>query len=111
MAGATVKNVSGIDWDAGALEELARHAAMRDMLEEVATAVRDRARLNASAYYPASRRVQAIIAETGTDSQSAYADVGYDRDQGGFVLWFSEVGTAKMAPRPHLRAALDQTSV
>lgn len=99
-----------IDWDEGALADLARHAAMRDMLEEVATTVRDRARMNASAYYPASRRVQAIVCETGLDAQSAYADVGYDRDQGGFVLWFSEVGTTKMAPRPHLRAALEQSS-
>lgn len=100
-----------IDWDESALAELASHAAMRDMLDEVATKVRDAARRNASAYYPASRRVQAIVTDSGVDGQSAFADVGYDRNASGFVLWFSEVGTTKMAPRPHLRAALEQTGI
>ena len=100
-----------IDWDESALAELASHAAMRDMLDEVATKVRDVARRNASAYYPASRRVQAIVTDSGVDAQSAFADVGYDRNASGFVLWFSEVGTTKMAPRPHLRAALEQTGI
>ena len=100
-----------IDWNEAALAELARTAAMRDMLDEVAGRVRDTARANAAAYYPASRRVQSIVSEAGVDGQSAFADVGYNRDDSGFVLWFSEVGTVKMSPRPHLRAALDQTRV
>lgn len=100
-----------IVWDQSALAELAQREEMRRFLGEIAEDVAVRARSNASAYYPATRRVQAIITRSGTDGESAYADVGYASDQPGFVLWFSEVGTVNMSPRPHLRAALQQTKV
>lgn len=100
-----------IDWDEAALEALASHPAMREMLDDVATQVRNRARDNASGYYAPSRRISAIITESGTDRQGAFADVGYDRTHPGFVLFFSEVGTSRMSPRPHLRAAVEQTRI
>lgn len=100
-----------IKWDGAAIAELESRPEVRDYLGKIADKVRDDARANARSYYPASRRVQAIISRTGTDAQGAYADVGYDATQSGFVLWFSEVGTVKMSPRPHLRAAVASNAV
>jgi HK97 gp10 family phage protein len=103
--------MTGIRWDQAALAALAASDEMRDLLDEVAATVRDTARSNAAAYYPASPRVRAIITRSGSDEQGAWADVGYDADSPGFVLFFSEVGTVHMAPRPHLRAAVEQTRI
>lgn len=98
-----------IDWNRAALDELLHSQAIADMLDHAGRAVRDQARRNAASYYPASRRILAIVSRSGDDGQSAYADVGYDKDHPGFVLFFSEVGTLRTPPRPHLRPALDQT--
>lgn len=101
--------MSTIRWDQDALSELETGSAMRDMLHRAGNAVRDQARANVKSYYPSTMRYKAIWTESGVDAKSAYADVGYDRSQPGFVLFYSEVGTSLMSPRPHLRAALDET--
>ena len=97
-----------VDWRAGALDELASSPEMRSFLGDVADDIVDQARTNARAFYPGTNRVRAIAKETGVDAESAYADVGYTPTHPGFVLWWSEVGTQHMSPRPHLRAALQQ---
>lgn len=98
-----------IHWNRGALEELASSDAMRNMLHKAGNAVRDTARANVQSHYPGTQRARAIWTESGTDAESAYADVGYRRSSPGWVLFYSEIGTSLMSPRPHLRAALDQT--
>lgn len=100
-----------IRWNDDALAELASGEPMREFIEGVGNKVRNNARANVKGHYPATRRDRAIVTESGTDEQSAYADVGYDKTQPGFVLFYSEVGTSTMSPRPHLRAALDQTRI
>lgn len=98
-----------INWNEAALAELESSEAMQNMLHKAGNAVRDQARANVKSYYPSTRREKAIWTDSGVDAKSAYADVGYDRTQPGWVLFYSEVGTSLMSPRPHLRAALDQT--
>ena len=97
-----------IDWDAAALASLAELPAVAEFIEDVAGKVAKQARGNASGHYPGTSRTRGIEAESGRDSRGVYSDVGYTRTHPGFVLWWSEVGTQKMSPRPHLRAALHQ---
>ena len=97
-----------IEWNAGALAALAESAEVAAFVESAAAKVRDQARVNAAAHYPGTSRTRGIEAESGRDSQGVYSDVGYTRTHPGFVLWWSEVGTEQMSPRPHLRAALHQ---
>lgn len=100
-----------IDWTPGVLNALARTPEMAALLNRAAEKVADQARTNAAAHYPGSTRPLGIDTATGVDARSAYADVGYTRTHPGFVLWWSEVGTQRMAPRPHLRRALAQVSL
>lgn len=97
-----------IDWAPGALAALAESPEVAAFIESAATKVRDQARNNAAAQYPGTSRTRGIAVESGRDAHGAYSDVGYTRTHPGFVLWWSEVGTQQMSPRPHLRAALHQ---
>lgn len=88
-----------------ALRELERAAETRALAERAAEGVRDRARRNAR---PISRDLsEAIVStEAGEDAEGVFADVGYDRNAPGFVLWWHEVGTKHYPATPHLRPAL-----
>lgn len=90
----------------GALERLERSAETREVIEEAAKVVRDRARQNARPIAP--DRVDGIVAESGQDEKGVYADVGYDKTHPGFVLWWHEVGTSQHPASPHLRPALNR---
>lgn len=88
-----------------ALRELERSAEMHQLADKVAKEVRDRARRNARVISP--RLSDAIIAAPSEeDSDGVYADVGYDKNAPGFVLWWHEVGTKNYPATPHLRPAL-----
>ena len=94
-----------INIDPRALDRLARDAEMRRVLEDAAVKVRDEARSNAASVD--AGRASAIVADEPTeDAESAYVDVGYEKGDPGFVLWFHEVGTVNHPARPHLRPAL-----
>lgn len=97
-----------VNWDRAALKALETSEAMQSMLHRAGNAVRDQARANVQGHYPGTRRDRAIYTESDTDAQSAFANVGYDKTRPGWVLFYSEVGTLHMSPRPHLRRALDQ---
>ena len=97
-----------VQLDAAAIEELGRRPEVAAFVEKVATGVRNQARDSVKGHYPGTKRGRAIAVESGRDEISAYSDVGYTKTHPGFVLWWSEVGTQKMSPRPHLRAALNQ---
>ena len=74
-----------------------------DLLEEAGEKVRDQARSNARAI---SNDTDAIVStEVESDHEGHYVDVGYDKNNPGFVLWWHEVGTSQFPPRPHLRPA------
>jgi hypothetical protein len=74
-----------------------------DLLVEAGEKVRDGARANAGSI---SRDTDAIVStEVENDSEGPYVDVGYDKNNPGFVLWWHEVGTSKFPPHPHLRPA------
>lgn len=107
------------DFNEAALAEIADSEGMAAMLDEVGAKVRGKARANARAVYPnhgpgdavgkAKTPVErGIIATAGRDAEGRYVDVGYHRGHAGFVLFFTEVGTSQMSPRPHLRPAVDQ---
>lgn len=81
------------------------------LLASAADSIAAQARRNAAAHYPSSPLPAAISTTSGTDTTGPYADVGYTRSHPGFVLWWSEVGTRKMSPRPHLRAAVKQVHI
>lgn len=88
-----------------ALDRLVNGPAGRRVLDQAAVEIRDRARANAAAIQPGHE--SAIITESGVDSSGvAYADIGYDKTNPGFVLWWAEVGTASQPPQPHLRPAV-----
>lgn len=102
-----------------ALAEIADSASMADMLDDAGRKVRGKARANARAIYPGHGNGEAvgkaktpiergIISSPGRDSEGRYVDVGYHHGHAGFVLFFTEVGTSQMSPRPHLRPAVDQ---
>jgi nucleotidyltransferase/DNA polymerase involved in DNA repair len=74
-----------------------------ELLDEVGTRVRDRARRNARSIDPDD--VDAIATDKGIDAEGHYVDVGYDKHHRGFPLWWHEVGTSQFPPRPHLRPA------
>lgn len=95
-------------WRPGALSELAHSPELGEFVHKAARAVAKEAKANVVGHYPSTRRAKAIDTDSGMDAQSAYADVGYTASHPGFVLWWSEVGTQDMSPRPHLRAALNQ---
>lgn len=97
-----------VEWRRGALDEIGRSTEMAVFLTRVAENVAEQARRNARGHFPGTDRVQGIDTDFGVDEVSAYANVGYAKTHPGFVLWWSEVGTQKMSPRPHLRAALNQ---
>lgn len=74
-----------------------------DLLEEAGEIVRDHARSNASGI---SRDTDAIVStEVDEDDEGPFVDVGYDKTNPGFVLWWHEVGTSQFPPSPHLRPA------
>lgn len=96
-----------LDLDPDALTRLAEQSAA--VIDKAAIKVAQRARANVRAHYPGTKRAAAIEAVTGlSDADGPYADVGYLKRHPGMVLFFSEVGTVTMAPRPHLRQALTQ---
>ena len=73
------------------------------LLEEAADIVRDQARANARSI---SRDTDAIVSTpVDHDSEGPFTDVGYDKTNPGFVLWWHEVGTSQFPPSPHLRPA------
>ena len=87
--------------------------ALRRMLEgddgrryfkKAADSIRDRARANAAVIQPGHE--DAIVSEVNVDSKGVYADIGYDKTNPGFVLWWAEVGTINQPAQPHLRPAL-----
>jgi hypothetical protein len=74
-----------------------------DLLVEAGEKVRDGARANARSI---SRDTDAIVStDVGSDAESHYVDVGYDKNNPGFILWWHEVGTSQIPPSPHLRPA------
>lgn len=89
----------------GAIDSLERTSEAEDVLGDAAKVIRDRARVSAGAVSSARAR-HGIAAESGRDEQGAYADVGYDKTDYGFVLWWHEVGTRYYSPTPHLRSAV-----
>jgi hypothetical protein len=107
------------DFNESALQEIADSAGMADMLDQVGRKVRTQARRNARAIYPAHGEGDAVgakktpiergvIAAPGRDAEGRYVDVGYHHGHAGFVLFWTEVGTTQMSPRPHLRPAVEQ---
>lgn len=80
----------------------------RRFFKKAADEIRDRARVNADGI---STHTDAIISEVGVDSEGVYADIGYDKTNPGFVLWWHEVGTRDFPPRPHLRPAVEPGSI
>jgi hypothetical protein len=100
--------VTGIEWTPGVLDEIARSPEMRALLSRAAGKVRAEAEENARAAFPDTDRASAHGVYSGVDEYGAYADVGYTRRYYGFVLWWSEVGTATTPARPMLRQALQQ---
>lgn len=107
------------DFDESALQEIADSAGMGEMLDQVSRKVRGKARANARAIYPAhgdgdpvgdkkTPIERGIIAAPGRDAEGRYVDVGYHHGHAGFVLFWTEVGTTRMSPRPHLRPAVEQ---
>lgn len=107
------------DFNESALQEIADSAGMAEMLDQVGRKVRTQARRNARAIYPAhgdgnpvgeqkTPIERGIIARPGRDDQGRYVDVGYHQGHAGFVLFWTEVGTTQMSPRPHLRPAVEQ---
>lgn len=87
-----------------ALAALVNGPAGQRVLQEAADRIRDRARGNAAAIQPGHET--AIVTEVGVDDEGAFADVGYDKTNPGFSLWWAEVGTVNQAPQPHLRPAI-----
>jgi len=74
-----------------------------DLLEEAGEKVRDIARSNAASI---SRDTDAIVStEIDEDDEGRFVDVGYEKTNPGFVLWWHEVGTSQYPPTPHLRPA------
>jgi hypothetical protein len=74
-----------------------------DLLVEAGEKVRDQARSNARII---SRDTDAIVStDVDKDTEGSYVDVGYEKTDPGFVLWWHEVGTSKIPPSPHLRPA------
>ena len=94
-----------IEWDRRALDDLSRGPLVAQALRVAGDRVRDQARRNAA---PISQRLADAIwtDEPAEDGESAYVDVGYNRERPGWVLWFHEVGTINHPARPHLRPAL-----
>jgi hypothetical protein len=84
-------------WEAD-LEELAD-----DLLVEAGEKVRDGARANARSISPDTDAI--VSTDVDADTESHYVDVGYDKTNPGFVLWWHEVGTSQFPPSPHLRPA------
>lgn len=97
-----------VELNQSAIAALGRSASMSALLDNVAERVATQARRNVTGHFPGTARAEGIAVVSGVDQVSAHADVGYLRNHPGFVLWWSEVGTRKMSPRPHLRVALQQ---
>lgn len=95
--------------DASAIAALVNEPGVRDELERKGMQLRNRARQNAARISP--RRTRAIVmTPVAADEGGPYVDVGYDKTNPGWVLYFSEIGTRTMPPRPHLRPAVGQAS-
>lgn len=90
--------------DRRAIESLNRTSEARAELQRQATEIRGRARQNAAAIDPTL--ASAIETDSGVDEDGAWADIGYDEHNPGFVLWWHEVGTVDFPARPHLRPAV-----
>ncbi len=93
-----------IDVYGRALDALLAGADGRRYFKKAADTVRDRARSNARLIQPGHET--AIVSQVDVDSQGVYADIGYDKNNPGFVLWWAEVGTINQPAQPHLRPAL-----
>ena len=84
-------------------------AMTEGLLEQLGDDVAERAQANASWAGDRAEAITSVPADY--DRDGPYVDVGYDKRHPGFVLWWSEVGTERFPPRPHLRPALHGTSV
>lgn len=99
----------GFDELAKELEEIAKHtdeSHRRQALEDGAEIVIDRARTLVNY----SKRRKGILQKTGIvkgDNTGDKIDIGWTKD--GFYGRFLENGTSKMAPRPHISPAYEQT--
>lgn len=87
-----------------ALRRLIEGDAGRRYFKKAADTIRDRARTNALAVDPTA--VGAIESVVEVDSEGLHADIGYNKNHGGFTLWWAEVGTINQPAQPHLRPAL-----
>lgn len=103
--------MNDFDFRRAALAEIAESREVKKLAAGAALGIRDKARSNVQAIYPGTSRAQAIDVDGGTDAEGVYADVGYNKLHTGFVLFFSEVGTVKMSPRPHLRPAMESYAI
>lgn len=99
------------DFRAAALDEIANSAAVKALVGKAAVGIRNDARDRVRGYYGETARANALEVEAGIDAEGIYADVGYLKRHPGFVLFFSEVGTVKMSPRPHLVPAMSAYSI
>ncbi len=91
------------------LSEIAKYAtgpAKKDALEDGAEIIVNRAR----SLVPYSTRRKGLLKKTGItkgDNTGDKIDVGWTQE--GFYGRFLEHGTSKMAPRPHISPAWEQT--
>ena len=99
----------GFDELAEELEDIAKHADeshRRQALDEGGEIVVDRARTLVNY----SERRKGLLQKTGItkgDNTGEKIDIGWTKD--GFYGRFLENGTTKMAPRPHISPAYEQT--
>ena len=93
-----------VRFNSAALEAMIAGADGRRYFKKAADKIRDRARVNAAQIQPGNE--DAIVSEVAVDEKGLYADIGYDKRNPGFVLWWAEVGTRNQPAQPHLRPAL-----
>lgn len=99
----------GFDELAQELSQIAKAAtgpAKKEALEDGAEIVVDRARTLVNY----SKRRKGLLQKTGIvkgDNTGDKIDIGWTKD--GFYGRFLEYGTSKMAPRPHINPAYEQT--
>ncbi len=90
-----------------ALDALEDDEEVLDMLMEIGDEVAETAATLAPKASGAG--AASIHAEPAEDADGTAVDVSWDRDH--FYMGFHELGTEKMAARPFLRPALDQTRI
>ena len=92
-----------VQLDRLAVNRYMRSSEVQDFIALLGIEVRDQARTNARVI---TSKTDALVSRPGLDTEGVYTDVGYNKHHPGFFLWWHEVGTARDAPRPHLRPAL-----